>query len=62
MHRAQGKLDEAKPYMEKTITLFEKAYGEEHPSVATALNNLAQLYKAQARVVERVLLREWPCY
>ena len=52
MHRAQGKLEEATPYMEKTITLFEKAYGEEHPNVATALNNLASLMYSQVRVAE----------
>ena len=56
MHCLQGKLDEAKPYMEKALAIDIKVHGEEHPSVARDYNNLAQLYKAQVRVVERVLL------
>ena len=57
MHRAQGKLDEAKPYMEKALAIDIKVHGEEHPDVAVSYNNIATLYQAQVRVVERVLLR-----
>ncbi len=53
----QVKLDEAKPYMEKALAIDIKVHGEEHPSVARDFNNIALLYKAQVRVVERVLLR-----
>ena len=49
MFLSQGKLDKAKPYMEETITIFKKVYGNEHPSVATALNNLAELLRNQVR-------------
>jgi tetratricopeptide (TPR) repeat protein len=31
---------------------MEKALGPEHPNVATSLNNLAALYKAQGRYAE----------
>ena len=70
MHRVQGKLDEAKTYMEKSLAIKMKVYGEDHPSVAISYNNIAQLYQAQVRVMERVLLSERsrvlsserPCY
>ena len=31
------------------LAIFEKALGPDHPSVASALNNLASLYKEEAR-------------
>ena len=46
--RTQGKLDEAEPLMKEVLAIYKKVYGDEHPYVATGLNNLAQLYKAQA--------------
>ena len=46
--RTQGKLDEAKPYMEQVLSIDKKVYGEDHPEVATDLNNLAQLLSDQA--------------
>ena len=45
---AQGKLDEAEPLMKESLAIKKKAFGDEHPNVATGLNNLAQLYDAQA--------------
>ena len=44
----QGKLDEAKPYIEQALAIDKKVYGEEHPDVARDLNNLAGSYQAQA--------------
>ena len=41
--RTQGKLDEATPYMEQSLAIWKKVYGEEHPKVALGLNNLALL-------------------
>ena len=32
--------------------IFEKALGPDHPSVASALNNLASLYKEEARYAD----------
>jgi len=40
----QGKYAEAIPYAEKELVIREKALGQEHPSIALALNNLAFLY------------------
>ena len=45
---AQGKLDEAEPLMKEALAIHKKVHGDEHPAVARDLNNLAQLYKAQA--------------
>ena len=45
----QGKLDKAAPLYKKAIEIWKKVHGEEHPLVATGLNNLANLYKAQVR-------------
>ena len=46
---AQGKLDEATPLYKEAIAIFKKVHGDEHPSVATLLNNLAELLRAQVR-------------
>ena len=46
---SQGKLDEAKPYMEEVLAIDKKVYGDEHPEIATDLNNLAQLLNAQGK-------------
>ncbi|HXU32694.1 MAG TPA: tetratricopeptide repeat protein [Thermoanaerobaculia bacterium] len=38
--------------MERAVTILEKHLGGEHPNVATALNNLAQLLQATNRLTE----------
>ena len=43
-------MSEAEPLMKETIDIFKKVYGEEHPNVATVLNNLAELLIDQARL------------
>ena len=45
--RTQGKLDEAKPYYEQSLAIRKKVFGDEHPDVASGLNNLAQLLSDQ---------------
>ena len=47
--RTQGKLDEAEEPMKQALAIFKKVLGEEHPNVATLLNNLAGLLRTQAR-------------
>ena len=37
---------EAEPLYQQALGSWEKALGPEHPSVATSLNNLAELYRA----------------
>jgi Tetratricopeptide repeat len=37
--------DKAEPLYKQSLALDETALGEEHPSLATRLNNLAELYR-----------------
>mmetsp|Transcript_4240 Transcript_4240/g.13992 ORF Transcript_4240/g.13992 Transcript_4240/m.13992 type:complete len:100 (+) Transcript_4240:38-337(+) len=43
----QGLYEQAKPLYERSLEIRKKALGEDHPAVATALNNLAELLRAQ---------------
>ena len=45
----QGKYDEAEPLNKEAIEIWKKVHGDEHPLVATGLNNLAELLRAQVR-------------
>jgi tetratricopeptide (TPR) repeat protein len=49
---AQGRYAEAEPLYQRSLAIDEKALGPDHPSVATSLNNLAELHKAQGRYVD----------
>lgn len=40
----QGKLEKAVPLYELSLDIREKSFGPKHPSVATALVNLAVIY------------------
>ncbi len=40
----QGKLEKAVPLYELSLEIREKSFGPKHPSVATALVNLAVIY------------------
>ncbi|MEH2078671.1 MAG: tetratricopeptide repeat protein [Nostoc sp.] len=48
----QGLYNQALPWYEKCLEVTKKCLGEEHPSVAQSLNNLAQLYYSQGRYSE----------
>ncbi|CAM9878567.1 unnamed protein product, partial [Laminaria digitata] len=39
----QGDYTEAGPLYKRSLAIKEKALGPEHPSVATSINNLAEL-------------------
>ena len=45
--KTQGKYDEAEPLYRESLGIRRKALPEAHPAIATALNNLAGLLKAQ---------------
>ncbi|MDF5712167.1 MAG: tetratricopeptide repeat protein, partial [Nostoc sp. S4] len=49
---SQGRYSEAEPIYIQALALRRKLLGEEHPSVALSLNNLAALYKSQGRYSE----------
>jgi hypothetical protein len=46
---ATNRLEEAEPLMQRALTIVEKSYGPEHPSVAISLNNLGGLLQAANR-------------
>jgi CHAT domain-containing protein/Tfp pilus assembly protein PilF len=43
----QGQYAAAIPLAERSLAIWEKVLGPEHPDVASSLNNLAELYRAQ---------------
>ena len=51
-YKGQGLYPQAQPWLEKAKEIAEQRFGEEHPSVAASLNNLAGLYKNQGRYDE----------
>jgi len=44
----QGKYQEGIPIAREVLKLWEKVLGTDHPRIATSLNNLAELYRAQS--------------
>jgi len=49
---AEGRYAEALPFAEKALRLGEREFGADHPTTATLLNNLAELYRAQGKYAE----------
>ena len=48
----QGRYGEAEPYYQQSLEMKRKLLGNEHPSVASSLNNLAALYESQGKYEE----------
>ncbi len=48
----QGRYDEAEPHALEALALSETEFGPEHAYTVKSLNNLAMLYKNQARYTE----------
>jgi tetratricopeptide (TPR) repeat protein len=44
--------NEAEPLFLRSLAIWEKSLGKNHPDVATSLNNLAELYDVQGKYVE----------
>ncbi|MBD2454382.1 tetratricopeptide repeat protein [Nostoc sp. FACHB-87] len=51
-YSGQGLYDKAAPWYEQCLEIAKKRLGEEHPGVASSLNNLAQIYDFQGRYSE----------
>ncbi|MBD2162889.1 tetratricopeptide repeat protein [Calothrix membranacea FACHB-236] len=51
-YNSQGLYDKAAPWLEQCLEATKKRLGEEHPDVASSLNNLASLYESQGRYSE----------
>jgi len=55
-YRGKGLYQQAVFYLERCLTFSEKRLGQDHPDVATILNNLAELYQEQGKYEEAELL------
>ncbi len=51
-YEGQGLYTLAEPWSEQCVSVIKSRLGDEHPSVAASLNNLAGLYKSQGRYPE----------
>jgi tetratricopeptide (TPR) repeat protein len=49
---AKAAYSDAEPLQRRVVEIFEASYGNDHPNVATALNNLARLLQATNRLAE----------
>jgi tetratricopeptide (TPR) repeat protein len=52
VYRLQGRHAEAEPLYKRSLAIREAALGQDHPFVATSLNDLASLYQDQGRYAE----------
>ena len=46
----QGKYDESEPLYRESLAIWKKVHGNDHPLVATGLNNLAELLRVQVSI------------
>ncbi len=51
-----GRYSEAEPFFKRALIIEEKMLGKDHPSVASTLNNLAEVYVNLSRYAEAELL------
>ncbi len=49
---AQGRYQEAQPFLEKALRLSEQEFGPDHPNTAAVMSSLALLYRDQGKYVE----------
>ena len=52
LYIAQGKYAEAEPLYQRSLAIWERALGPEHPNVASSLENYAALLRQAARADE----------
>ena len=52
LYRSQAKYAEAEPLYKRSLAIWEKALGPEHPNVATPLENYAFLLRKTNREAE----------
>ena len=49
LYHNQGRYSEAESLFQRSLAIWEKVLGPEHPDVATSLNNYAQLLRRQGK-------------
>ena len=52
LYEWQRRYDDAEPLYRRTLAIWEKALGPDHPDVATAHYNLANVYHSEGRYAE----------
>jgi tetratricopeptide (TPR) repeat protein len=52
LYRAQGRLDDAEVLLRRSLALWEKTEGPDHPGVAAGAENVAALLVARGRYAE----------
>lgn len=58
LYNTQGDYAKAEPLFKRSLVITEKAFGPEHPDVATILENLAGLYRITGRGSEAKALEQ----
>ena len=51
-YQGQGNYELAEPWYQSCLTSLKKLFGQDHPDVASSINNLALLYESQGRYDE----------
>ncbi|MEG3439951.1 tetratricopeptide repeat protein, partial [Pannus brasiliensis CCIBt3594] len=54
LYYSTGRYGEAEPLFRQALEMWKRLLGEEHPDVATSLNNLAGLYYSTGRYGEAI--------
>jgi tetratricopeptide (TPR) repeat protein len=49
LYDTQGQYSQAESLLKRSLAIYEKALGPNHPDVATSLNNLAELHRTQGQ-------------
>ena len=52
MYESQGQYNDAEPLYLQSLDIRKRQLGNDHPHVATSLNNLALLYESQGKYLE----------
>ena len=52
LYKSQGRNAEAEPLYKRSLAIYEKALGSDHPGVAITLYDLALVYRTQGRYAE----------
>ena len=55
---SQGHYAQAEPLFKRSLAIFEKNFGTDHPNVATILENLAGVYRKANRTSEAQELKD----
>ncbi len=58
LYNTQGQYAQAEPLYKRSLAIYEKALGPDHPDVAMSLENLAALYRVTKRDKEAETLEK----